>query len=714
MGVAATLAFASSEAAFAQSMPSGERVGTEAVSASVKEGSTLPEVRVRTATSPKTSQHLADDVSNGALGTRTQLETPYSTAVVTGEQIEDNQANKLGDVFFSDASLSDNSSPYNAWATYVSVRGLQLDWQNGFKIDGMPYNGYGITMPYEQLEKVELLKGLSGFMYGFAAPGGVVNYVTKKPPQSDRAIRSVDVGYRSDGLIAEHLDVGGRVGPGNLFGYRFNATHEEGHAVNHGEVRRDTLSFAGDARLSRNLSATFGALYQERHASGIASSINTSLFKGAALPVPPSGASSNLSVPDEHLDTNLQLYTAGLRYNLNEDWSVSTAYSFSKTTRYRNESTYYLQDTAGNYSDTRFAGKEGHQMSAWQTTVEGNVKTGPLQHALVFGFAYQRQTNDYEANSFYNTIGFGNLYRPNANHFDSYGQPWDTYRNADITQQAVFASDTIALTSRWSVLGGMRYTNYEQHGYALDGSTTSTYKKDGLLTPTAALMFRPSADTTFYASYVESLEPGTIVDKTYANAGSLLKPIRSKQYEVGVKTERSRWSATAALFRIERASQYANAQNVYATDGESVFQGIEAGGDMQVGPRVSVGGDIMWIATQYEKGSAYNGNRVAGAPGFVATARAAYVVPFFTGLTLRADAKFTGNTSVRPAGDLKTAGYTLVNVGATWATKMAGHDVTLRAAIDNVTNRRYWEYQYADYVTPGDPRTLSLNAKFDF
>jgi hypothetical protein len=27
---------------------------------------------------------------------------------------------------------------------------------------------------------------------------------------------------------------------------------------------------------------------------------------------------------------------------------------------------------------------------------------------------------------------------------------------------------------------------------------------------------------------------------------------------------------------------------------------------------------------------------------------------------------------------------------------------------------RYWEYQYADYVTPGDPRTLSLNARIDF
>jgi iron complex outermembrane receptor protein len=42
------------------------------------------------------------------------------------------------------------------------VRGMQLDWQSAFKIDGMPFNSYGVTMPYEQLEKVELLKGLTG------------------------------------------------------------------------------------------------------------------------------------------------------------------------------------------------------------------------------------------------------------------------------------------------------------------------------------------------------------------------------------------------------------------------------------------------------------------------------------------------------------------------------------------------------------------------
>ncbi|SAL01755.1 TonB-dependent siderophore receptor [Caballeronia ptereochthonis] len=702
----AALLFATSQAGFAQGTQNGD--GTQ--NASPPTEASLPAISVTA--SPDTLPHLREDVSSGALGSRTQLETPYSTTVVTGEELADRQANKLGDVFAQDASVSDNSNPYNAWASYVTVRGMQLDWQNGFRIDGQPFNGYGITMPYEQLESVELLKGLSGFMYGFGAPGGVVNYVTKKPPVTDRHIASVDVGYRSTNVWSEHVDLGGRVGPDSMFGYRFNATHEEGKTYNDGNVRRDSFSLAADARLTRDLTATFGALYQERHASGITTALSTAQYAGTSLPATLAGGSSTLVTPDQHLNTNLQIYTAGLRYNLNPDWTVSATYSFSKSTRYRNEGTWYLLDEAGNYDDYRFEGKEGHQLNTFQVMAEGLVKTGLLKHQLVFGAAYQKQTSDNGANSFFGQIGTGNIYQPNVNRYDSQG--FYTYRSADVTQKALFASDTIALTQRWSVLGGVRYTNYEQHGYGIDGSTSSTYTQNGVLTPTVALMFKLTPGTTLYASYVESLEAGNVVGDTYANAGQLLKPLRSKQYEVGVKSQNSRWSATAALFRIERGAQYANGDNAFVEDGESIFQGIEAGADVRLGNNWTVGGDLMWIATHYEKGSSNDGNRVAGAPGFVAAAHVNYAVPVVPGLTLGADAKFTGNTSLDPSGGIKVPGYLIMNLGATYTTRIAGHNVGLRAAIDNLTNRRYWEFQYADYVQPGLPRTLSLNARVEF
>lgn len=146
---------------------------------------------------------------------------------------------------------------------------------------------------------VQLLKGLSGFMYGFGSPGGIVNYVTKKPSVTDKQIASVDVGYASTAVWMSHVDLGGRVGPDSMFGYRFNATHEEGTTYNGGNVRRNSFSLATDARITRDLTAIFGALYQDRHASGITTAISTAQYTGTSLPPTLSGGSSTLVTPDK-------------------------------------------------------------------------------------------------------------------------------------------------------------------------------------------------------------------------------------------------------------------------------------------------------------------------------------------------------------------------------------------------------------------------------
>jgi iron complex outermembrane recepter protein len=710
--IAAWLTFAAAaQSAFAQASAVAAPAAPGASGSAEKQ---LPAVQVSAASASDSPLHLETPVSNGALGTRSQLDTPFSTTVVTGEDLADRQANKLGDVFAGDASVTDNSNAYSAWATYITVRGLPIDWQNGFKIDGNPFISYGITMPYENLERVELLKGLGGFMYGFAEPGGVVNYVTKKPGADP--VTSFDFGYRMDGVLSQHVDLSRRFGPDGMFGARVNYTHEEGKTYNAGNINRNSVALALDGQLTRDLDIYFNAIYQQSRSSGQTPAIYIpGSYTGSSLPATISGGTNWLGSTDQHLNTNLQLYTAGVKYQIAPDWTFNTSASYSTSTRDRNESTLTLLNQAGDYTDSRWNGDEGHQDIYWQGTFEGKVRTGPFTHQLVFGAAIQHQTNDYgtAAGTVIETLGMGNLYEPNPFRYYS-GSGLEKYRASEINQKALFLSDTVQLTSRWSVLAGLRYTNYDQETFAESGATTAAYGKNGVVTPTAALMYKLDPLTTLYASYVESLEPGQVVSDIYANGGSVLNPLRSRQYEVGIKTEHERWSANAALFRIERGATYANNQNVLTQDGDSIYEGIEAGGSVRLGRSWQVAGDIMLLDTWYAKGQTYDGKRVAGAPQFTAAARVTYDVPLVQGLQLGADAKYTGNTEVRPAGDLETGGYMLVNVGANYFTRIAGHDVTLRAAIDNITNRRYWMFQYDSYIAPGDPRTVSLNAKIDF
>lgn len=672
----------------------------------------MPTVSIQaTAVDDDTLVHLQTPVNTGALGNRTQLETPFSTTVVTAQDIEDRQVNKLGDVFALDASVSDNSAAYGAWASYLTVRGLPLDWQNSYRIDGKPFLSYVTVLPYEHFERIELLKGASGFMYGFGTPGGLVNYVTKKP--TDEPVRQLDLGYISPGVFSEHVDIGGRAGPGGAFGYRLNATHQGGTTYNDGSLNRNSLSLALDARLTEKLTWDFQSIVQNRNAWDQEPTIYAGQMVGDRLPSPVRNDDDTLVGKGTYAKNKFRFYSTGLTYKLNSDWTVSTNYSYSSTRTRRNESVLYLLDSYGNYDDYHSDYGEAYAYNQWQGMVQGKFATGPLQHQVVLGASWQKQKNDYSANGFYGLIGPGNLYRQNTNAYYSEGS-LDLYRAAEITQKAVFVSDTIDLTHGWSVLGGIRYTDYSQTGFNPDGTRASNYDKNGVPTPTVALMYKLAPQTMAYASYMESLEPGSSVGATYTNFGDLLDPLKSKQYEVGIKTQQEDWAATAAVFRIEKKAEYANAENELVQNGKSIFQGVELAGSARVARDWNIGTSLMFLESEYRKGSAYIGNRVAGAPKFVAAAQVTYNVPAVPGLKLRADAKYTGATMLGASNDVKVDDYTIVNIGAIYDTRINGYDTTFRAGINNVANKKYWLFQSSDYVKAGDPRSFLVSASVRF
>lgn len=671
----------------------------------------LPAVTVNAAAVDDTLEHLSAPVNTGALGNRSQLETPFSTTVVTAADIEERQVNKLGDVFALDASVTDNSASYGAWASYLSVRGLPLDWQNSYRIDGKPFLSYVTTLPYDHFEQIDLLKGASGFMYGFGSPGGLVNYVTKKP--TDEPVRSIELGYVSKGLLREHVDLGGRVGEGGRFGYRLNATHDEGNTYNGGSLYQDSVSLALDARLTDRLTWDFQSIYQDRKAIRQEPTIYAGMMEGSELPSPVRNDNGRMVGEGPYADNQFRFYSTGLKYRLSDGWTLRTDYSYSSTRTRRNESVLFLQNQAGDYDDYRSDYGEAYAYNQWQGMVEGRFATGPLKHQVVAGASWQKQKNDYSVNGVYQLQGTGNLRSQNTNTYYSEGS-LDLYRAAEITQKALFASDTIDLTGGWSVLGGLRYTDYEQVGFDAAGARSSRYDKNGVLTPTLALMYNITPQTMVYASYIESLEPGSSVGNTYANVGELLDPLKSKQYELGIKTGQDDWAATAALFRIEKKAEYANAANELVQDGKSIYQGLELGASTRIASNWNVGGSLMFLDTEYKKGSDFTGNRVAGAPKFVAAAQVAYAVPQLPGLKLRADVKYTGSTMLGASNQVQVDDYAIVNIGATYDTRIHGYETTFRAGINNLADKRYWLYQSSDYVKAGDPRTYSLSASLKF
>lgn len=663
-----------------------------------------------------TGQHVKPKVIAGALGSASDLDTPFSTREVDSEQIEERQLKALSNVFAGDTSVDAKGDSYSLTASNLSVRGVRLDNGGSYKINGLPIFITTLELPLETFESVQLLKGASGFMYGFGAPGGVVNYVTKKPTDENKL--SLSVGARSNGVWSEHVDLGGRFGPGegDTFGYRLNAVHEEGETPTRSHVKRDSVSLSLDARITEDLTWTADTLYQERLINGGIQNYRLPSYTGRSLPDVVSGSSDRTGIEGTTFNARAWMAATGLRWDINPDWSASIDYNhFDQQRKYISEYPTLLNE-AGDYRELLSTGNGNAVYDQVQAMLQGNFSTGPIGHKVVVGASWQGYDRYSSTVSLFQIIGTGtnNLYRPPTRVTYTGQIDYPSYHVSYIQQRGVFASDTLDLTHGWSLLAGLRLTEYTQDIYNTAGAKTSHYRQVPL-TPTIALMYQPRPDTTFYASYVEALEAGETAGSTYSNAGETLDPIMSKQYEIGVKTDRETWGGSAAVFRLERGAQYGNSAGVYVQDGEQRYQGVELNGYLNVTDSTRLTSSSTWLDATFTKSeAALVGNRASGVPRFQQVLQISQDIPGIDGLKLYADARYRGASEANDSNTLQVPGYTLFSAGASYRLPVDRHEVILRANVDNLANREYWAFASSNSVYLGTPRTVSFNISFDY
>jgi iron complex outermembrane receptor protein len=68
----------------------------------------------------------------------------------------------------------------------------------------------------------------------------------------------------------------------------------------------------------------------------------------------------------------------------------------------------------------------------------------------------------------------------------------------------------------------------------------------------------------------------------------------------------------------------------------------------------------------------------------------------------------TSNTRAR-----STPSWTRFDIGARYATRINGHDTTIRLNIDNLANRDYWSSASRGVLVVGAPRSVRLSVSTD-
>lgn len=676
----------------------------------------LPTVRVKAARvdGAADTAYRAKTASAGVLGDKALKDTPFSIEVYSRELLDNKQARSLSEVVKGDASvgLSVNTS-VNEDNT-LTVRGLGRDWDTGQKLDGLNLRSRGNDLPLEHVESVEILKGAGAFLYGFAAPGGIINYKLKRP--TDEALRSISTQVTGSGQWLLHGDIGGRLGEDRAFGYRVNLVHEAGDTyVDGGSARRASGSVALDWRITPDLVWQVDALKARHTRRGAYWALypTSDGMEGdwtLAQPPAPIDGSKQLAPSWSRNRSEHETYGTDLSWRIAPEWRASVAYRNSESGREFMQPVLFAS-ASGDYSGRAWSYSTLFKSEQTQAQLNGKFSTGAVVHDVVVGATNTttRSLATPDANTLEAPFGPGQLANPTdfANPVSVVGLDTATGEFSHITRREVFASDTLHLGADWDLIVGAR------HGRLQDAY--SDYARSAT-TPTLAAIYRPAPWASVYASYVEALEEGAIAPEIAANAGQMFPPLVSKQREVGFKLDGNSWSANAALFELRQGLTYTTADNVFTQDGEARFRGVELSAKARLSRQWLATASAMWLDATNQKTDAglLDGKHIAGVARQQASLYAEYSVPSQP-LTLTAGAQYMGKRPIDGNDQWRVGSVTLFDFGARYVTQVGGKLLTLRLNVDNVANKAYWlVHAGGGSLNQGAPRTVKLGAQLEF
>ena len=652
------------------------------------------------------------------------LQTPASVSVLTARQMQDLNIHSTTDAARYDASLSD---AYNAvgYSEQFSIRGFKLDNASSYRKDGMAIPG-DTQIPLENKERIEILKGLSGLQAGISAPGGIVNYVTKRP--TDTPIRTVILEERERGNLYGAVDLGGRF-EDTRFGYRINAAAERLRSYIKGaDGNRKFISGAFDFQITPDALLQIDADYQRKSqvtAPGFQLLNNTTL---------PNIAADNMlnnqpwSKPVETTSSNI-----GLRfeYRFTQDWHAT--FSANQHNFKRDDYTAFPYGCGAENLYPGFCGNGDYDVYDYvslgekkspltvQATVQGKFRTGAVAHEFTGGAEFYKNSEKW-GDYVYDFAGTSNIYHPVVVDLNDMGLAGKTSgpvseRRTD-HERALFAQDILSLTEQLKLHAGARYVQVKRDEFIAD-DVPNAKTDEGFWLPNVALMYSLRPNVTTYASYAQGLEHGSVAPIGSTNANRALVPGKSRQVEVGVKADITPdLNATMALFQIRKGLEYLDDSNTWVRNGQAQHRGLEVALNGKATRDLMVGVSATALNTK-QSGTGHedmDGKRETNVAAFKSSVYADYAVPQVAGLNVNANWTYSGKKAFDTENKVFVPGYHVVNLGAAYAIRIGGTATTFRAQVDNVFNRFYWRDVTPDlggYLFPGAKRNFRVSAQFD-
>ncbi|MBV7461209.1 MULTISPECIES: TonB-dependent siderophore receptor [unclassified Acidovorax] len=663
----------------------------------------------------------------GILGTKDAMDTPFSITSYTNELIQDRHARSVGDVLQNDPTVR-VARGFGNFQEAFFIRGFILD------SDDTAYNGLYSLLPRQYIatelfERVEVLRGASAFLNG-ASPnggglGGSINLLPKRAP--NEPLNRVTFGVASGGQTQVAADIARRFGPDGNTGIRVNAAARNGGtAVDHEDVQLGLLAVGLDWR-SRDVRLSGDIGWQDHKLKNT----RTNVTLGSAVTTVPSvpDNQTNFAQPWSYSNERDVFGTLRGEWDLSPSTTAWAAAGARRGEEANSLANLTVTNAASGAATTyRFDNTRKDSVNTGELGLRGKLQTGSVGHEWVavashYDFekknAYAMDWRNTHATILYNPIAT-NLPGFSANALLG-GDLANPLRTGSTRLSSFALGDTMAfMDNRMLFTVGLRHQKMEIANYDY-GTALQTDRYDQSRTsPLLAAVYKVDKGLSVYANYVEGLSQGQTAPSTATNRGEMLAPYVSKQKEVGIKFDAGRVGGSVALFSTTKPRAFLNTANLFSTSGKDRHQGIELAVQGEATKGLRLLGGLTWLdAKQLTTGApATDGQRVIGVPKLQANLGAEWDVPGVPGLAVDGRWVHTGASYANATNTLRVPGWNRLDVGARYMTEVQGKLVTLRARIDNLTNRNYWAsvggYPGSGYLVVGAPRTLSLSVSVDF
>jgi iron complex outermembrane receptor protein len=698
-----------------------------------------------------TGNRLTDNyaVPNASTGTKTDtpvMETPVSIQVVPQQVLEDQHT------FSLEQTLTNVSGVFSGGEEpgqeYLTIRGFTTTatlW-NGFRLDEYSTTGGGTigAAILDNAEKVEVLKGPAGILYGRVEPGGMVNVVTKQPLAQYQGEAELDLGSWNDARLA--ADVTGPIDTDRTWLYRLNAAQEYSaswmwNTGLHSTVVAPVLSWKPTPSTQISLEGLF------RHEGG-PGGVSSALVDPSNNEMVPVNPAFN-PLPSQS-GTDLSRLYADVEHRFDERWSLS--WKVLHTLTVVPEQTYsyvaYAYFPAAGPNDYPIdrnvvASASRNRTDATMLDFVGHADGLGMQHTLllggdlyhtpitmpIYGYSCCQPTNFYDPSPLAANAAFvpTPAYVPTNPLSGGTGYTFGGDSVQSSIDYGLYVQDQVKLPGNIHLLIGERYQHYLQtsaaNGQVGAPLVSNPSLVDHAFTPRFGALWRPDARLSVYYSYAENFGNNT----GFTFPGTPLKPENSRQNEIGAKTEwlDGRLTGSIAAYNLAKYHLATGDPLHYGYNllvGAVRSKGVEF--DLQGSPMP--GWNVLVNASfvqpyVLEGAGAYNtGTRFPGVPEHQFNAWSTYALrgDGWRGLRLGGGANWAASAAY-PGTHLEQPAYWTASLFAAYERVLATRHVSVQINVNNVFNRTYFVNLYpvpsANYtdLNYGNPREVRLTLRTD-